>query len=280
MNNLIVSQNVQALMQQEREKMIGNVVRMIGKVSESVVNEMVPQPEPIEVQTVPSNELTEKDTEKAIERVMEKKFASVLHDVDHRINVLYDVLSRFDGNKSGKGNPERLNAKDLNLSRHMLEGYVFTDNTPTSGSISWAGCHIVYKGEDYQITDGDTNLKYVWWDFDVSPNTAFQMSNTKPTLTADDVLIAINEAGIARVLLSPGKLVPGLALTNGSITTNELGAKCVGTGNLGDGAVGSGQLGDGAVLEGKIGNGAVTGGKIGAGAVAENKLNIATHMLY
>jgi hypothetical protein len=247
--------------------------------SEVVVDEMTPQPEVIEVKPeVQNNELAEK----AVEKVLNKKFASVLHDVDHRIDILYDVLSRFDGESSvkKKGNPERLNARDLNLSRHMLEGYVFEDNDPTSGSISWTGCHIVYKGQDYTITDDDTNLKYVWWDFDASPNTEFQTSNIKPTLTADDVLVAINEGGVARVVLSPGKLIPGLALTAGSITSSELGSKCVGTSNLADGAVGSTQLGDGSVLEGKIGSGAVTSGKLGAGAVATGNLNLATHMLY
>lgn len=284
MNKIMIPQNLQALMQQEREKMFSNVVKMIGKMSQVVVDEMTPQPEVIEVKSeiqsdvsaeAPSNEFTEK----AIEKVLNKKFASVLHDVDHRINILYDVLSRFDG-KASKGNPERANARDLNISKHMLEGYTFTDDSPSAGSVSWAGCHIVYKGTDYEIEDGNTSLKYIWWDFDGTPNTEFQTSNTKPTLTADDVLVAINEDGKARVMLSPGKLIPGIALTDGSIGSNELRNGAVIEGKIGPGAVTSGKLGDGAVLEGKIGNGAVTKDKIGAGAVAENKLNIASHLLY
>jgi len=128
-----------------------------------------------------------------IDRLTEQAQA-LLRDVDYRIGVLVELLQRM-GIRPGEAGA--VLSTDLNLATHILDGYTFTDNSPSGGSIAWSSAHIVYKGTDYTITDGDTDLKYVWWDYDAEPNTEFQVSDTKPTLETDDVLVAINEDGMA-----------------------------------------------------------------------------------
>lgn len=260
------------LIAQEREKMLNNVVRLIGRLSEEVVADMG-LADALAQQEVNVNR-SARELDDAVERVLDSRLKSLLHDVDYRISVLQDLLSRASiGPGSG-----RIVSSDLNLAHHMLDGYTFTNNTPSAGSISWTGCHIVYKGVDYTITDGNTSNKYVWWDYDAVPNTVFQTSNTKPTLTADDVLVAINDGGIARVVITPGKMLPGGALLDGTITTGELAdgavnsaklaALAVLSGNLADGAVTTAKLGNGAVDSTKLANGAVVAGKIAAGGIS------------
>jgi len=260
MSNFLIPRSTQILLEKEREKMLNNVVRMIGRMGEEVSKNMIGDSradEVIEVCEEPGNTVSYVD--KAVEKALDGRLKSLLHDVDYRISVLQDLLARAGvGPKDG----DRIVSSDLNVAHHILDGYTFTDNSPVAGSIAWAGCHIVYKGTDYTITDGDTNAKYVWWDFDAQPNTVFQTSATKPTLTADDVLVAINDNGTARVVLVPGKMLPGGALLDGAISTNE----------LADGAVDSNKLAALAVLEGNIAAGAVTNAKLGNAAVDDTKL--------
>jgi len=70
-------------------------------------------------------------------------------------------------------------ASKLNLKHHLLDGYVITNNDPQIGYISWSDLHIVYEGTTYDIDDGNTNLRYIWWD--LSSPTVLQCTNTVPT---------------------------------------------------------------------------------------------------
>ncbi len=288
MNDMFIPQSTQALILKEREKMLNNVVKLIGKMSEEVAGSMMGNnltevqekvvAEPQEINAV-------QIIEKTVEKVLDGQLKSLLHDVDYRINVLYDALNRAEGKEV-----DRVGSKDLNLAHHILDGFTFTNNSPVAGSIAWAGCHIVYKGTDYTISDNNTALKYVWWDYDAVPNTNFQTSATKPTLTVDDVLVAINDGGVARLTMVPGKMTHGSALLDSTVNTNELADSAVNSdkiaalavieGKLAAGAVTNAKLGDGAVTTVKIGDSQITGPKIGAGQVAESKLNVATHFMY
>ncbi len=218
--------------------------------------------------------LLKSELEEIVARIIEGRFKSLLHDIDYRIKVLYDVADRLTGANN------KIGSHDLNLAHHILDGYVFTDNAPVAGSIAWTGCHIVYKGVDIAITDGDTASKYVWWDYSATPNTVFQTSATKPVLTADDVLVAINDNGMARVVMVPGKMVPGAAIYDGSINTNEIANGAINSDKLGALAVIESKIASGAITTDKIGDLQVTSPKIGAGAVGESKLNLATHLIY
>ena len=68
-----------------------------------------------------------------------------------------------------------------------------TDNSPSAGYVAWAGVIITFKGVEYTITDGNSNKKFIWWDF-TNPN-ALQESDTVPTLTDDDCVFLLNKSG-------------------------------------------------------------------------------------
>lgn len=212
--------------------------------------------------------------ERSVERVIQKRMVSLLHDVDYRIKTLVETAGRQAGLDAKYG------SLDMNLPWHLIDGFTFTNNSPSPGSISWAGCHIVYKGQSYTITDGNTDKKFLCWL--LSKPTVFTTGDVKPELTQDDVLVAINDNGIARIQIVPGKMVHGAAITSGSVNSAELangavisdkiGALAIIEDKIKDGAVTSGKIGAGAVTETKIGAGAVTNAKIGANAVDSAKL--------
>jgi hypothetical protein len=190
-----------------------------------------------------------------------------------------------------------------------LDGFVITDDSPTAGKIAWADCNIVYKGTSYEIEDGNTDKKFVWWEADKTP-TKFQSGDTKPELSDDDVLICINDGGAHQMVIGVGRMTPGSSIltgtvdseeiANGAVLTNKIASAAITEGLLASGAVTVNKLGAGAVTSGKIANnavisdkintgavtgtkladGAVTGGKIAPGSVAENKLDVALHMLF
>ena len=71
---------------------------------------------------------------------------------------------------------------------------VITDNSPSAGKVAWTGMIINYKSSDYNITDGNSDKKYLWWDF-TSP-TVLQETDSLPTMTDDDQIVLLNLSGI------------------------------------------------------------------------------------
>lgn len=108
-----------------------------------------------------------------------------------------------------------IEADKLNIVRHIVTGAAWSDNSPSAGYIAWAGAKVTYNGSTYTIADGNTNKKYVWWDFSLS-KTTFQVSNTQPTLTDDDLLVAYNNSGI-HILVWNATLVDGRNIRTGTI---------------------------------------------------------------
>jgi len=94
----------------------------------------------------------------------------------------------------------------------LLTPGTWTNNSPSAGYVSWAGCQIAHEGQIYTITDGNTNLKYIWWDKSASPTT-FQVSDTKPTLNPlEDLLIAYNNAGTAEFAFLSNLIQAGIII--------------------------------------------------------------------
>lgn len=202
------------------------------------------------------------ELKKVIEQVLDEKFKSILHDISYRLSVLIDEAANTGGVTSGR----------LNLAVHLLDGYVFTDNSPSAGYVSWSDCHIVYKGQVYKIQDGNTNKKYIWWDFDANPNNVFQVSDTKPDLTDDDVLVAINDNGKHTLVIGQGRMTHGAALLDATVRSSELADGAVTTTKIASRAITSTLLADGAVTSTKIASGAVTTTALANNAVDANKL--------
>lgn len=125
---------------------------------------------------------------------------------------------------------ETVHAEDLNIQKHLVDGYALTSNSPGAGSIAWASLHIVYGGVDYTIDDGNTANKYAWFVKPGSGTTAtLQTSNTLPTLGPNDALVFINNAGVPVSVLEssisyavgPG-VVGNTQLAPGAVTPSKL----------------------------------------------------------
>jgi|GEM_PF-4052169 len=112
-----------------------------------------------------------------------------------------------------------IEADKLLIARHILSGATWTDNSPLAGYVAWSGAKVTYNGATYTITDGNTNKKYIWWDFSLS-TTTFQTSDTQPTLTDDDLLVAYNNGGL-HILVWNATLVDGRNIKTGTISADK-----------------------------------------------------------
>ncbi len=91
--------------------------------------------------------------------------------------------------------PGSIGGREVRFDMHLVEG-TFTDNSPSAGYVAWTNLSIYYKGTRYQFANGNTNLAYIYFDYDVS-QTVLQTSNSQPTIANDDLLVAINDSGSA-----------------------------------------------------------------------------------
>lgn len=96
---------------------------------------------------------------------------------------------------------QTVHAEDLNIGKHMIDGYTLTANSPAPGSIAWSSLHVVLGGVDYTIADGNTGTvapfkKYAWFIKPASGTTAtLTTGDTLPVLGPNDALIFINNNG-------------------------------------------------------------------------------------
>ena len=198
------------------------------------------------------------DIELIVKDVLDRELKSLLHDVTYRIGVLQDE-------RESNG---RITSGRLNIAQHMLDGFVFTDNDPVAGDVSWVDCNISYKGQTYTIADGDTGDKYIYWQFG---DLLFTTSNVKPTIGADDVLVAINDGGTAHRIIGATQL-HGSSLVDLSVDTTEIADQAITSAKIHDdvsigvedNSVDTQHLVDGAVTTIKIANDAVDKDKINA----------------
>jgi len=205
--------------------------------------------------------------EKAVNDAFINGFASVLKDIEYRIETLMDV-----GIGANTGLRSKVNSRDLNLASPILDGFVITDNSPSAGYVKWTGCNVVYKGVNVAITDGNTSSTYVWWKYSATPNTVFQTSNTFPTLTDDDVIICVNVGGTHTMNIGDGRATHGLTIASGTVTGTQIGTGAVATANIANSAITGALLANGAVGSGNIASGAVTNAAIAANAVQSTNI--------
>lgn len=150
-----------------------------------------------------------------------QEFRDTIADVERRLAQTREIERGFESGFSRNS----VHTEDLNLRKHLIDGYTVTANSPSAGSISWASLHVVYMGVDYTITDGNTSNKYAWF---VKPASGTSVTlttgNTMTTLGANDALIFVNNSGVPSSVLESS--IP-VAVANNA----------VGTGSLQDGAV-------------------------------------------
>jgi len=182
----------------------------------------------------------------------------------------------------------------LTIASHFVDNLVLTNNSPSAGYIAWSACTMTYNGTQQSISGGNTAEKYIYWDFDTTP-TVFRTSATKPSLTASDCLIAINDTGTARQVLG-ATLIHGNSIMAGSIYADEIAALTITAAKIATDAITADKIQANAVtankiLAGEIGTnhlvaGAVTSAKIAAntivaaniatGVITANEVNVAS----
>ena len=182
----------------------------------------------------------------------------LVEDVDYRIRVLKGL---------GYG---LVGSQQLVIFHHLLDGFTVTDNSPQVGYIAWSNLHIVYKGIDYTITDGNTNLKFAWWDYSVS-TTTLQCQDTLPDTTDDDLIIFLNKNGI-HATVPTTTCIDGSLIVTESILAGALSANCVTSEKIYAGAVIAEKIATDAVVADKIYAGAITTDKLDAAAITTAKI--------
>jgi len=118
----------------------------------------------------------------------------VTHYAAVRVQDTHDHWSALSNEKSAAANGGTEPEYDGLWAHRLGTDATWTEDSPDTNSIAWANVILYWKDNKYTITDGNTDKKYLWWDYDVS-TTTFQSSDTKPTLTYQDVLVATNDAG-------------------------------------------------------------------------------------
>lgn len=113
-----------------------------------------------------------------------------------------------------------ITATKLNILQIIVVGATWTDNSPSGGSIAWSGATVYYNGTEYTITNSNTALKYIWWSATTS-NTTFQSSDTRPTLTDAEFMIATNNVGLHDLVWNATN-PPTLSVNPGSLNFEAL----------------------------------------------------------
>lgn len=157
--------------------------------------EDTPEPGPVDMPTqdTPGAGLDIEAIKASVRMELRGEFDAAVADVERRLAQSREMeMAAFSGVPR-----ESVHAEDLNVRKHLLDGYLLTANTPVAGSIAWSSLHVVFMGVDYTITDGNTANKYAWFIKPGSGTTAtLQTGNTLPVLGANDALIFVNNAGV------------------------------------------------------------------------------------
>jgi len=122
------------------------------------------------------------------------------HYVRVRVQDSHGLWSELSNEASGQANAAEVPQEDSGLWAHRLGvESIFTNDSPEPGYVSWSNVVLYWKDNKYEIEDGSTDKKYIWWDYSTS-TTTFQTSDTRPELDLEDVIIGYNDNGTWRLM--------------------------------------------------------------------------------
>jgi len=126
---------------------------------------------------------------------------TVSHYVRMRVQDSHGLWSELSNEASGQANAAPVPPQEESgLWAHRLGvESIFTNDSPDPGYVSWSNVVLYWKDNKYEIEDGSTNKKYIWWDHSTS-TTTFQTSDTRPELDLEDVIIGYNDNGTWRLM--------------------------------------------------------------------------------
>jgi len=160
-----------------------------------------------------------------------------------------------------------IDASKFNVGLIFLSGDSWTDNSPSTGYVSWNQHKVYWNGNEYVITAGNTNLKYIYWDNQAS---SYSASATLPNLTDAGFIIAVNNGGLHELVWNQSiakKLVGNEMIDNFAVDASKLADAAVTTAKLANAAVDNTKLANLAVDAAKLADSAVTATKIANAAV-------------
>jgi hypothetical protein len=113
----------------------------------------------------------------------------------------------------------------------IITGDSWTNNSPSAGYVAWNAHTLYYNGVAYTIDAGNTNLKYIYW---LNGGTSYQKSNTNPTLTDADFVIAVNIDGYHDLAWNAiaNQVIGSAYIQNASILNSKMGLLAVDTANI------------------------------------------------
>jgi len=121
------------------------------------------------------------------------------HYVRVRVQDSHGLWSELSNEASGQAHASTPQ-EDSGLWAHRLGvESIFTNDSPDPGYVSWSNVVLYWKDNKYEIADGSTNKKYIWWDYSTS-TTTFQTSDTRPELDLEDVIVGYNDNGTWRLM--------------------------------------------------------------------------------
>lgn len=165
-----------------------------------------------------------------------------------------------------------IDASKINVGLIFLSDDIWTDNSPAPGYVSWNQHKVYWNGNEYVITAGNTNLKYIYWD---NQATSYSASATLPDLTDAGFIIAVNNGGLHELVWNQSiakKLVGNEMIEEFAIDTSKLADAAVTTAKLANAAVDVNKLADLAVTASKIADGSITTPKLGDAAITAQKI--------
>jgi len=152
--------------------------------------------------------------------------SDLAEQIDSIWNELNNMMTRSD-------KPPFINVRRIESGTHVFNPLgTWTNNSDDgtedsqAGSVHWAGVKLVYKGVEYDITDGYTDKEYIWWDVSTS-KIAFQVTDTRPTEIGDnDLLVAVNTNGIVTIYWN-STIVDGGYLRAGTVEAQHIKARTI-----------------------------------------------------
>jgi len=148
---------------------------------------------------------------------------------------------------------------------------IVNHNTPSVGYISWSGVSISYKGQVYNVADGNTNLTYIYWKFNDPLD--FYGSNAFPALGPDDLLVFLNKQG-SYVLVPNATVLDGSLIVPESILANQIAANAITSDKIAANSISSAKILADAITAYHIEAGTITSNEIGANTILANNIAV------
>ena len=133
----------------------------------------------------------------------------------------------------------------------IITGDSWTDNSPSSGYVAWNEHTLYYNGTAYTISASNTNNKYIYWD---GSSSAYSTSDTNPTLTDNQFIIATNVSGTHDLAWNAiaNQVIGSAYIQDAAIINAKIGSLAVDTANIANAAITTAKIGDLQVTNGKI----------------------------